>query len=155
MNNVLVLGIGNRLMMDDGLGVRIVEILQNDTGISGIRYVIGETDIDYSLNEMDGAEFLIIVDAVLTGKSAGELSVFSLEKYNRLNLGISAHNLHLLHMIPHIYPDLHVNIIGIEVDRIDFGLELSQVIQEKFSEITRKVRAVIIDILLKQHFHEN
>lgn len=154
MKNVLVLGIGNRLMMDDGLGVRIVEILQNDSGISGIRYVLGETDIDYSLNEMEDADSLIIVDAVSTGMSAGVLSIFSLEKYNSLNLGISAHNLHLLHMIPHIYPDLHVNIIGIEVERIDFGLELSHVIHEKLPEITSKVRAVIIDILSKQHFHE-
>jgi len=147
MKNVLVLGIGNRLMMDDGLGVRIVESLQHDTALSGIRCVVGETDIDYSLHAMDGADELIIVDAVSTGRSAGELAIFSLEKYNHSNVGISAHNLHLLHMIPHVYPDLHVKIIGIEAERIDFGLELSQVMQEKLSEITRNVRAVITDIL--------
>lgn len=45
MKELLVLGIGNILMMDDGIGVYIVEELKNRNTNPCIRYVIGETDV--------------------------------------------------------------------------------------------------------------
>lgn len=44
MKEIVVLGIGNRLMMDDGIGVRLVEELDQREHVPYIRYVPGETD---------------------------------------------------------------------------------------------------------------
>ena len=55
MKEVLVLGIGNRLMMDDGIGVLVVEELKKRNTNPYIRYIIGETDTYFCMNQMEEA----------------------------------------------------------------------------------------------------
>ena len=45
MKQILVLGIGNRMMKDDGIGVRIAEALALENDLENVDYVAGETDI--------------------------------------------------------------------------------------------------------------
>jgi hydrogenase maturation protease len=94
------MGIGNRLMQDDGIGIYIVEKLRERDTTDNIRYVIGETDIDYCLDAIKEADFVVIVDAVKTGESPGNVTVVPLEKAVYTTApGLSCHNLHLLDMI--------------------------------------------------------
>lgn len=139
MMKVLVLGIGNRLMRDDGIGLYVVEALQEQRMDKRIRFIAGETDIDYCLNVIEDADVLIIVDAVVSGNKAGEVSLVPLETFKVQDQGISAHNLHLFHMIPIVYPDVMVYVIGIEADKIDFGLELSEELTRNFHGIVENV----------------
>lgn len=139
MKKVLVLGIGNRLMKDDGIGLYVVEALQKHHVDERVRYIIGETDIDYCLNVIEDANVLIIVDAVDTGKNPGEVTLFPLHKFITLELGISAHNLHLFHMIPIVYPDIFGFVIGIDVGKIDFGMDLSEELNKRFNYIVESV----------------
>lgn len=69
---VLVLGIGNLVMSDDGVGVKVVQQLQRE-------YVFGENveimdggtlGLDL-LPKLEGIDHLIVVDAVETGREAG------------------------------------------------------------------------------------
>ncbi|MFC3769540.1 hydrogenase maturation protease [Paenibacillus sp. GCM10012303] len=146
MRDILVLGIGNRLMADDGIGVFLVEALQQRQQLepeSNIRFVVGESDIDYCLSEIEGAGLLLLVDAVKSGKTPGELAVYHLEKYGAHDPGISAHDLHLFQMIPHMYPGLQAEVIGIEAERIEFGLELSEALQERFGELLQAIFELI------------
>lgn len=135
MTNVLVLGIGNRLMRDDGIGVYVVEGLMKQYADENIRFIVGETDIDYCLNVIEDADVVFIVDAITTGFHAEEISLLSLETFKDQDLGISAHNLHLFHMIPIIYPDVIAYVIGIEAYNIGFGLELSEELNTSFQRI--------------------
>jgi hydrogenase maturation protease len=53
MKKVIVVGIGSRLMTDDGVGVLLVEDLApyfSDSPL--IKLIPGETDVDYCLFEM-------------------------------------------------------------------------------------------------------
>lgn len=74
----MVLGIGNSIMSDDGVGARVIQFLQSryifptevillDGGIMGI-------DL---LPKLEGIERLILVDAVETGKAPGTLVLLS------------------------------------------------------------------------------
>lgn len=139
MMNVLVLGIGNRLMRDDGIGVYVVEALQEKHTDEQIEYIAGETDFDYCLDVIENADVLIIVDAVVSGNKVGEVSLVPLEIFIDQDQGISAHNLHLFQMIPIVYPDVMVNVIGIEAYKIDFGLELSEELTNSFHDIVESV----------------
>ncbi|WCF05841.1 hydrogenase maturation protease [Paenibacillus thiaminolyticus] len=143
MMNVIVLGIGNRLMRDDGIGVYVVEALQDQMTDQRIRFMAGETDIDYCLNVIAGAELLIIVDAAVSGNKAGEVALFPLDRFQAQDRGISAHNLHLLHMIPIVYPDVQTYVIGIEADQIDFGLEMSAALADQFQRIVKDTASFI------------
>ena len=69
---VLVLGIGNLVMSDDGIGVLVVQRLQRDYRLPGHVEVMdgGTLGLDI-LPRLEGIERLLIVDAVETGLAPG------------------------------------------------------------------------------------
>ena len=151
MERIIVLGIGNRLMMDDGLGIYVVEELAKQTHAVDIHYAIGETDIDYCLEQMEGAAFVIIVDAVYSGKEPGELSIYPLaDLLERQTLHISPHNLHLFQVLYLQKDAMKGCLIGIEPSEIKFHLGLSEVIQERWQRIVESVGSIIEKITVNE-----
>lgn len=144
MKKTVVLGIGNRLLMDDGIGLHAVEVLK-ELCTCDIYCVIGETDIDYCLDEIKDAEFLIIIDAAKLGISPGEVTVFTLDDVKKhKDLSLSMHNLHLFDMMELTCKDKKGIMIGIEPYMIDYNLGLSEELSIKLPEILTKVRNIII-----------
>lgn len=80
-NPIVTLGIGNRLMMDDGIGVLLVERLQKQKWQVDIKFAVGETDIDYCMDIcLEAAKekaLIVVIDAVILGRTPGELSIHS------------------------------------------------------------------------------
>ncbi|WP_028784868.1 hydrogenase maturation protease [Thalassobacillus devorans] len=146
MQKIVVLGIGNTLMRDDGIGVYVVESLKGLEQVN-VTYIIGETDLDYCLDAAEDASFLFVVDATSTGKPPGAISWYELKRMPVMELGISAHNLHLFHMLH----DSNVKgyLIGIEAAIIDFHLGLSEVLERKFLKIVEDVRKTMEDKIEK------
>jgi hydrogenase maturation protease len=88
---VVVIGVGNRYRGDDGVGHRLIDRLSED--VDAARAVAGHpsrppsgrlerTELCYSdgeptrlLEQWEGADLAIVVDAVLTGAEAGRLTV--------------------------------------------------------------------------------
>ncbi len=71
---VLVIGLGNVLMQDEGVGVRAVEYLESRYHLpAGVEVVDGGTSGTELLEPMRGVEQLIVADAVNTGASPGTL----------------------------------------------------------------------------------
>lgn len=144
MKQIIVLGIGNRLMRDDAIGIYIVEKLKEQDTTDNIRYVIGETDIDYCLDEIKEADFIVIVDAAKTGGSPGNVTVLPLDKSAYTTTpGLSCHNLHLFDMIGYFNKDLNGILVGITVSEISYGIGLSRILHDKFSDILNKVQSII------------
>jgi len=71
---ILVLGIGNLVMGDDGVGVRVIQKLQRDYHPHPDVAVMdgGTLGLDL-LPRLEGIERLIVVDALETGEPAGTL----------------------------------------------------------------------------------
>lgn len=66
---VAVVGVGNPLMGDDGIGERVVEELR-ETGLPpGVEATHAGTTAFFALEAMSGADFAVVVDAVETGES--------------------------------------------------------------------------------------
>jgi hydrogenase maturation protease len=160
---VTVLGIGNRLMMDDGIGVYVVEELArqgfpNQTWKNvSVRYEVGETDVDYCLDAIQDAAFLIVVDAVVSGKKPGTVSVVPIDKLTSMAPGFSIHDLHVLQMIQlnriqRKEKPREGAIICIEPFKMDYHFGLSQVIAQQFSSIVNTVRTNIAKILDSYYF---
>lgn len=147
MSKITVLGIGNRLLCDDGIGIYIVEELLRNSPPSGIQFVIGETDIDYCLDVVTGSDYVVIVDAVISGSEPGSVSIFSLDEETLAGekLPIYGHDCHLVNELlrknllhkgrmPKGY------IIGVEPSEICFNMGLSPTLAGLFTVITDKVR---------------
>ncbi|MCT8139181.1 hydrogenase maturation protease [Anaerobacillus sp. CMMVII] len=144
MERIIVLGIGNQLMMDDGIGIYLVDELSKVNVNTSISYVVGEADIDYCLKQIEGATFIIIVDAVCSGGEPGDLKVFSLANLHESKpLDISPHNLHLFQVLYHQRETLKGFLIGIEPYRIEFHIGLSEPLKEKWDQILSTVQQTI------------
>ena len=69
---VVVLGVGNLLMSDEGVGVRCVEALAGDARLPQfVRLVDGGTSTHELLDDLEGLDLLVLVDAVITGAPPG------------------------------------------------------------------------------------
>ena len=71
---VLVLGIGNLLLQDEGVGVRVVQELERRYRVPPeVELLDGGTSGMELLDVMAGREHLIVIDAVRTGAAAGTI----------------------------------------------------------------------------------
>lgn len=70
---VLVLGVGNILFSDEAIGVRTVEHLQQCASLPGnVELMDGGTLGIRLMDAIMGCDLLIVVDAVLGGRRAGD-----------------------------------------------------------------------------------
>jgi hydrogenase maturation protease len=71
---IVVLGVGNIIMGDEGVGVRCIERI--DAGgllPAGVVTIDGGTSTNEVMGELEGLDLLVIVDAVVTGAAPGTL----------------------------------------------------------------------------------
>lgn len=150
MEKIIVLGIGNQLMMDDGIGIFLAQELAKLNSIATIHYVIGESDIDYCLNQIEGATFVIILDAVCSNKEIGEISIYPLANLDEhQTLEISPHNLHLFQFFQQ-KESVKGYLIGVEPYQIRFHIGISQILIEKWDKILHEVKMTIEALIAKE-----
>jgi len=144
---ITVLGIGNLLLKDEGIGVHLVQKLADKVNDANVKIVDVGTYPDFLSLVDDNLDKLIIVDAVQTGDKPGTVYRFSSGDLDMDSmLPVSAHDIGVLDSLKTMalfnkQPKSTV-IIGIEPKTIDFGLELSPEIEDKLPEI--------IDLVLKE-----
>jgi hydrogenase maturation protease len=149
MKQILVLGIGSRLMMDDGIGVYVIEELKKRNANPGIRYVVGETDIYFCLNQIKEATCIIVVDAVRLDNEPGSISTIPLQQALENSVQLtSTHDSHLLNEIKMQGKSIEGLIIGIEPYEIKFCPSLSSILQAQFFEVVGEIENIIISYLI-------
>jgi hydrogenase maturation protease len=80
MKPVLVIGLGNPLMGDDGVACRVAESLASDPRLPGhVEIVCGGTDLLRYAGRMEGRERVVLLDAVDDGAPPGTVSVLDYE----------------------------------------------------------------------------
>ncbi|MGC7930984.1 hydrogenase maturation protease [Lysinibacillus sp. VIII_CA] len=148
MEKVIVLGIGNRLMMDDGIGIYLVEELMKDESVQNIQYIIGESDIDYCIQQIEHATFVIIIDCTIIGGQPGDVTIHSLDNLVvSRSFDFSIHNLHLFQVLYQLRNQIKGFLIGVEPYKISFNFGLSRVIENKRNKIEEKVKEVIKQLI--------
>jgi len=143
MKKTVVLGAGNELFKDEGVGVHAARILQTKLLPSDVEVIDGGTSPDiWSL--IDGADKLIIVDAVRGGCEPGTIYRFTPQQIVA-DRGIvtSVHqmgileNLSLMELVGG--KPKETVIIGVEPAELEPGLELSAKLQERMPKIIQTV----------------
>lgn len=128
---ILVLGLGNILLRDEGVGVRVIERLRD-------RYVFpdnvmvldgGTLGLDL-LTYFEEASHVVIVDAIYAGKEPGTLMRLTNDEIPAfLGLKVSPHQVGLqdllgLARLRGRFPD-EVILWGVQIERLEPGLALS------------------------------
>lgn len=81
---VLVMGVGNTLQQDDGIGIHVTEFLRNSLPRdSGLEIIDGGTIGLSLLPEIEDADAVIIVDASEMGETPGTLRIFHDQEIDR------------------------------------------------------------------------
>jgi hydrogenase maturation protease len=135
-------------MMDDGIGVRVVEELKKQSIDTSVEYVVGETDIDYCLDQIYADSYMIIVDAAYLGEKPGTISIIPLDQVlESPTKQISVHESHFLNEIRISGKNIKGVFIAIEPCEINYGTDLSSGIQGKFKEIVKHIGEIIQHIV--------
>ncbi|TMW71425.1 hydrogenase maturation protease [Alteribacter natronophilus] len=144
MKDIVVIGIGSRLMKDDAIGLFVVEGLRERGRLPGLRYVIGETDIDFCLGEVDQADGIVVVDAMLCGGLPGEVTCWNLEELNSdKTIPVSPHNIHLF---SYLFQDPlagKTKVIGIEPAEVAVHWGLSTKLERMRAQITDETEEIL------------
>lgn len=96
--STVVLGVGNLLMGDDAVGIRVIDILRESAGLPpGVALLDGGTLGLALLPAIEGADRLVVVDAALTGGPPGAVRVLEGETMDVFlaNRSRSAHDIGL------------------------------------------------------------
>jgi hydrogenase maturation protease len=145
LSRVLVLGAGNILLSDEGIGVRVVEALQRRYRVpEEVEILDGGTCGMDLLDVIAGRDHLILVDAVDTGSPPGTVvrlegnqipAVFRTKSSpHQLGLQDVLALLLLLDAAP-----AHVTVIGVQPASLDIGLELTPVIAARLDDMVEMV----------------
>lgn len=150
----LVLGIGNDILTDDGIGPRLVKALKERMPLPGVEYqatTLGGLDI---LEFIEGYDRVIFIDAIITRDGVpGSLYEFTPEDFKEtLNLS----NLHDISFLSAIALGKHldfsipgvIRIFAIEIveDRV-FGEAFTPPVQARYESIIDEIHTRMREIM--------
>lgn len=99
MSPILVLGIGNVLMGDEGVGVQAVRALERDAWPEAVRCIDGGTGGFHLLAPLQDARRVILIDATVDGQPPGTVTVTRPRYASDFPRSLTAHDIGLRDLI--------------------------------------------------------
>ncbi len=146
---IVIIGVGNLLMGDDGIGIHVVESLRREKLPGNVLVFDAETRAFDALEYMDGSDKTVIVDACKKGGAPGSIYRFTFDPAGDIDesMNLSMHDINFIDALRagrDVYKlPKKIVIIGVEPDGLDWGIGLSQKINNCFKEIIEAVKSEI------------
>jgi len=142
---ILILGVGNLLLSDEGFGVHMAQRLERESWPADVEVMEGGTDGFRLMNVIRGRRRLIVIDAIKGGEQPGTLYRFDYEDAPASRIGrlTSAHQvgiLEILQMMTLIGDVPQATFLGIEPATLTMGMELSPVVEAKIPRVIELLR---------------
>jgi hydrogenase maturation protease len=135
----MIAGLGNLLLMDDGVGVHAVrELLKAPP--SGIEICEVGTALFDVLHRFEQVDRIVAIDAMQAGGSAGTLYVIEAHDVEENGSPMSLHELGLTAALRFTQKKPHVIVLGVEPASIDYGLDLSGPVQAALPRIVEMAK---------------
>lgn len=136
-----IVGVGNSLMKDEGVGVHVARALAEVPLPDGVEVIDAGTDPDVAF-DLDGFDRLIVVDAARGGEEPGTVYRFTQEAGLDVGNGRQAcHDVGILGTLRRVArgaPD--VVILAVEPEDVDWGLDLSPVVSQAVPRVVEIVQ---------------
>jgi len=148
-NSIVVLGVGNILLTDEGLGVHVVEDLKaNYTFTPQVTLIDGGTMGMELLTYMRGMKKILLIDAINGGKNPGTVYEFphrELEQYFTDHISVHEVGMQDILRIRAIQenPLEDAIVIGVEPESLEIGFEPSAAVQQVLPEVKDRVLSVL------------
>ncbi|MHC4212423.1 MAG: hydrogenase maturation protease [Planctomycetota bacterium] len=141
-SDVVIAGLGNLLLRDDGVGVHAVRELLKDPP-RGVTVAEIGTAILRAQELLERANVVIAIDAVKADGLPG--SIYRFNSYDaQVPKSFSIHNLGIIAMLRLLPKDSRpaVIILGVEPQLIDYGMELSPPVQAALPRLIDAARSI-------------
>jgi hydrogenase maturation protease len=145
--NTIVLGLGNPLMGDEGIGVKVIEMLQSASGdFPAADFVDAGTGGMSLLHLIAGRKKAIIIDCAVMGEKPGTLRRFTPDEIRTVKklAHLSLHEVDILKVIElarqlEECPD-QITFFGIEPESIEQRMSLSSTLTQRLCEYAEAIK---------------
>lgn len=152
-NSILIMGVGNYLMGDEGIGVQVIQEMAKMDLPDSIDILDGGTGGLLLLSCFEVYPAVIFIDATMDGKEPGTLSVLKPKFAADFPSALSVHDVGLKDMIEAVYlmdhiPEIHLITISIK-EITPMTIELSDAVKKSIPKVIDKIIELSNSIELK------
>ncbi len=143
--NVVILGVGNLLMTDEGVGVHTIASLERRYSFpEGVRCVDGGTSTQELLGDLEDLDHLIVIDAVSAGVAPASLVRLEGDQVpNAFTTKLSPHQVGISDLLAMLtftgHAPKRVLVLGVEPSVLKLGMELSPEVAARVPELCAQV----------------
>jgi len=140
---VIVVGIGNPIMGDDSVGIRVVEELKKEVEVDTA--ILTTTTFEV-LDKIMGYDKAIIVDGIKSGNEPGTIYELTVDDVFYTYSFTNTHNLSLATTLKIgylIFPEKmpkYIKLIAVEVENIDFGKDCSPKVKNAIPKVVEMIK---------------
>jgi len=150
-NQILVLGLGNILMGDEGVGVKSIEFMHDKEVPEGVRLLDGGTGGFHLLSLFQEYDKFIIIDATIGDGPYGEINILQPKFASDFPRTLSSHDIGLRDLMQSAellgdLPEIHLVTINIK-DCNSVGIGLKDEMAERLPEVYSTVLKVLERVL--------
>jgi hydrogenase maturation protease len=142
----LIVGVGNPLLGDEGVGWHIIENLRQMAMPADVSILDCGCDLLNLASCIDKPRRIIVIDAIRAGGKPGQIHTFDFDELDAIGTkSSSAHQLRIvdaLRLLKQAYPCLtccRITVMGIEPGALGLSTELSEEVNENIANLTRLV----------------
>ncbi|WP_296853972.1 hydrogenase maturation peptidase HycI [uncultured Methanobrevibacter sp.] len=144
---LIVLGVGNDLKCDDGVGPFIIKRLkEEDIEDENLIFINAETVPENFTGKLrkENPTHIIIVDACLMNGNPGDMQIVDKDDFS--NIGISTHSMSLSYFVKYLEKDNDFKIIfvGIEPESLDYGENLTENVEKTAFDFINILKGIIL-----------
>lgn len=151
---IAVIGLGNTLRRDDGIGIIILESLLSSYRRESLEYLnFGTASFDL-IHRLDNYKKVLLIDAINAHLNPGELRIFELNKikFSLKDAPTSSHELNLQDIF-RLYKQFGIKakvyVAGIQVKDVSFEEGLTAPVKKEVKKITEEIDNFIATTLIK------
>ena len=149
-DRILVLGIGNYLMGDEGVGVHIVHRMADMELPSYLEVMDGGTGGFFLMGVFDQYGTVILVDATMDGNEGGAIGLIRPHFASDYPNSLSVHDVGLKDMLEALYlrdrlPDLHLVTISVE-SIMPMTIEMSEKVESSIPDAIDAILALATEL---------
>jgi hydrogenase maturation protease len=148
---LLILGIGNLLMGDEGVGVHAVRALEREPLPPGVSLLDGGTGGFHLLELFDQHRHMILIDATLDDAEPGTVRVLHPKFATDFPRSLSAHDIGLRDLVESatlLGPLPTIDLVTISIAKVQpMSIEMTPEVERAIPLVLRTVRALVQDRL--------
>lgn len=146
-NKILVLGVGNLILGDEGVGIHAIKYLEKQNLGLDIDLLDGGTGGFHMLSVMDDYKTLIMIDATIDSKEEGSISLIEPKFASDFPKALSSHDIGLRDLVEtatllgHM-PKIYLITVSVK-DISEVRMTLSEKIEKSLPEVGKLVKSIL------------